>query len=178
MHVVYACVLEKNPFALSYAGLKLKYRDPRKCTCEQGSKVYNVLLLTRRRSLADMALELPASPNFQIVGMAPATVTLRAPGTWTARSQQSAVKWTEQILKSPLGLKLARCVRTKAFHFCLSKLVFGLCKEMPNLGFDLLLQSWTTQRQEGIFGQWKWARSENPLFLVKRSHFANIRALI
>ena len=152
--------------ALAYASLKLKCHDPRKCTCEQGSKVYNVLavILTIRRSLADMALELPASPNFQIVGMAPATVTLRAPGTWTARSQQSAVKWTEQILKSPLGLKLARCVRTKAFHFCLSKLVFGLCKEMPNLGFDLLLQSWTTQRQEGIFGQWKWARSEIPFF--------------
>ena len=81
VHVVYACVLEKNPFSLSYAGLKLKYRDPRKCTCEQGSKVYNVLLLTIRRSLADMALELPASPNFQIVGMAPASVTLGAPGT-------------------------------------------------------------------------------------------------
>ena len=125
--------------ALSYAGLKPKCCDPRKCTCEQGSNVCNVLLFTIHRSLAHMALELPASLNFQIVGMAMATVTLGGPGTWTARSKQSAVKWTEQILKSPLGLKLAQCVRMKAFHFWLSKLFFGLCKEMPNLGFDLLL---------------------------------------
>ena len=125
--------------ALSYAGLKPKCRDPRKCTCEQGSNVYNVLLPIILRSLADIALELPASRNFQIVGMAMATVTLGAPGTWTARSNQSAMKWTEQILKSPLGLKLAQCARTKAFHFWLSKLFFGSCKEMPNLGFDLLL---------------------------------------
>ena len=91
------------------------------------------------RSLTDMALELPASRNFQIIGMALATVTLGAPGTRTARLKQSTVKWMEQILKSPLGLKLAQCVRTKAFHFWLSKLFFGLCKEMPKLGFDLLL---------------------------------------
>ena len=125
--------------ALSYAGLKLKCCDSRKCTCEQGSNVFNVLLPTIHRSLTDMALELPASRNFQIIGMALATVTLGAPGTWTARLKQSAVKWMEQILKSPLGLKLAQCVRKKAFPFWLSKLFFGLCKEMPKLGFDLLL---------------------------------------
>ena len=125
--------------ALSYAGLKLKCCDSRKCTCEQGSNVFNVLLPTIHRSLTDMALEVPASRNFQIIGMALATVTLGAPGTRTARLKQSVVKWTEQILKSPLGLKLAQCVRKKAFPFWLSKLFFGLCKEMPKLGFDLLL---------------------------------------
>ena len=44
------------------------------------------------RSLTDMALELPASRNFQIIGMALATVTLGVPGTRTARLKQSAVK--------------------------------------------------------------------------------------
>ena len=137
-------VLEKKissveHLALSYAGLKLKCCHSRKCTCEQGSNVFNVLLPTIHRSLTDMALELPASRNFQIIGMALATVTLGAPGTRTARLKQSVVKWTEQILKSPLGLKLAQCVRKKAFPFWLSKLFFGLCEEMPKLGFDLLL---------------------------------------
>ena len=67
--------------ALSYAGLKPKCRDPRKCMCEQGSNVYNVLLPTIHRSLANIALELPASRNFQIIGMAMASVTLGVTGT-------------------------------------------------------------------------------------------------
>ena len=55
------------------------------------------------------------------------------PNSWNCSrncySKQSAVKCTEKISKRPLGLKCARCIRTKAFHFCISDLFFSVCKE-------------------------------------------------
>lgn len=98
-----------------------------------------------------MQVELSSTDFFQIVGIAPRTRFLGCPSIWTCLSKQSAAKWIEQILKSPFGLKLARCILTKAFHVATSLEDFGLCKEIPARGFDLLLQSCTTQRQAGIF---------------------------
>ena len=131
VHVVWVCVLEKKissveHLALSYAGLKLKCCDSRKCTCEQGSNVLNVLLPTIHRSLTDMALELPASRNFQIIGMALATVTLGAPGTRTARLKQSAVKWTEQILEEPFRVEVSAMCSDEGFPFLAFKAILRL----------------------------------------------------
>ena len=108
-------------------------------------------LLTIRRSLADMTLDLPGTFFFQIFGMAPGIVLLAALFTWTCLSKRSAAK-----LISPLGLKFALSVRTNAFNFCISKALFCLCKEIPSFGLQMLLQSWTTQRQEDIFARWNF----------------------
>ena len=64
-------------------------------------------------------------------------------------------------------------MRTKAFHLGRSQLLFGVCKEIPIRGFDLLLQSCTAQRQDGIFFFTKDERSQRDNFYVWSCHFAS-----
>ena len=52
-------------------------------------------------------------------------------------------------------------MRTNDFHLANSELHFGVCKEIPIRGFDLLLQSCTTQRQAGIFASKVFANDEH-----------------
>ena len=69
---------------------------------------------------------------FQMVGKEPFFSLLTAPSTWTDRSNESGVKWSEQTAKRPSGLKCARCVPTKAFHFARRVLSIGdLWTEIP-----------------------------------------------
>ena len=56
--------------------------------------------------------------------------------------------------------ELLKCVfKQTVFRFCMSKSFFGLFKEIYFFGLEMLLQSWTTQQQEGIFARWKWPRT-------------------
>ena len=52
-------------------------------------------------------------------------------------------------------------MRTNDFHLANSELLFGVCKEIPIRGFDLLLQSCTTQRYAGIFASNFFANDEH-----------------
>ena len=52
-------------------------------------------------------------------------------------------------------------MRTNDFHLANSQLLFGVCKEIPIRGFDLLLQFCTTQRQAGIFDSKCFANDEH-----------------
>ena len=72
-------------------------------TVSERSRVY---LHTWRWLLADMALVVLSTDGFQIVGIDQVISHLGAPFLWTVHSKQSDEKWTEEILKSPLGLKL------------------------------------------------------------------------
>ena len=73
------------------------------------------------------------------------------PSTWTDLSKESGEKWSEQRAKRPSGLKWARCVPTKAFHFARRVLSIGdLCTEIPADISETLLHPCTTQRREGM----------------------------
>ena len=88
---------------------------------------------------------------FQIVGKEPFFSLLAAPSTWTDLSNESGEKWSEQTTKRPSGLKWARCVPTKAFHFARRVLSIGdLWTEIPADISETLLHPCTTQRREGM----------------------------
>lgn len=88
---------------------------------------------------------------FQMVGKEPFFSLLTAPSTWTDLSKESGEKWSEQTAKRPSGLKCARCVPTKAFHFARRVLSIGdLWTEIPADILETLLHPCTTQRREGM----------------------------
>lgn len=85
-----------------------------------------------------------------MVGKEPFFSLLTAPSTWTDLSKESSEKWSEQTAKRPSGLKCARCVSTKAFHFARYVLSIGdLWMEIPADISETLLHPCTTQRREG-----------------------------
>lgn len=105
-----------------------------------------------RRPLFERGSSTTVFPGFfQMVGKEPFFNLLTEPSTWTDLSKESGEKWSEQTAKRPSGLKCARWVQTKAFHFARRLLSIGdLWTEIPADMFDTLLHPCTTQRREGM----------------------------
>lgn len=84
------------------------------------------VLLTMRRSRFERGSSITFFPGFfQMVGKESFFSLLTEPSTWIDLSKESGKKWSEQTAKRPSGLKCARCVPTKAFHFARRVLLIG-----------------------------------------------------
>lgn len=110
------------------------------------------VLLTMRRSRFERVSSITFFPGFfQTVGKESFFSLLTEPSTWIDLSKESGKKWSEQTAKRPSGLKCARCVPTKAFHFARRVLLIGdLWTEIPADILETLLHPCTTQRREGM----------------------------
>ena len=105
-----------------------------------------------RRSRFERVSPITFFPDFfQMVGKESFFSLLTEPSTWIDLSKESGEKWSEQTAKRPSGLKCARCVPTKAFHFARRVLLIGdLWTEIPADILETLLHPCTTQRREGM----------------------------